>query len=435
MSIMKIKQFHFLTIFLLIFISLSSCSGLRQKATSRDINILLRKSVVFKNQFTGFVLYDPSTKKVVKERNGQLLFTPASNTKILTAYTVLKTLKDSIPTFISKLENDTIFIQPLGDPTFLHPDFKEQQAWSKLLNHPLKVSMPDKQFEHFGTGWAWDDYQYDFQQERSLFPVYGNEVRITRKEDSLQIFPPFFRNFVSLNQPEEIRPLPYRSEHSNIFNVPVEDDTSQFTRTIPFKTSEELPGVLLEDTLKNSVSLSKIQLLDGDTIYNYHLLPVLATMMQRSDNFLAEQLLIVSSQSVGNQNLDQFRNQTLSELNLPTKIRWVDGSGLSRYNLISPISMVKVLEEIYQMASWEEITSIFPNGGVSGTIRKWYGWSEPYVFAKTGTLSNNHALSGFIKTRSGRILIFSIMNNHYIRPVNEVKLEMQTLLELIRDGY
>ena len=74
----------------------------------------------------------------------------------------------------------------------------------------------------------------------------------------------------------------------------------------------------------------------------------------------------------------------------------------------------------------ERLFHIFPAGGKSGTIEKWYGGkAEPYVFAKTGTLSNKHCLSGYIKTESGRLLIFSFMHNNYVGSPEPVKKEME----------
>ncbi|WP_345694318.1 D-alanyl-D-alanine carboxypeptidase [Fodinibius salicampi] len=79
-----------------------------------------------------------------------------------------------------------------------------------------------------------------------------------------------------------------------------------------------------------------------------------------------------------------------------------------------------------------------PAGGERGTIRNWYEAPEgedPYVFAKTGTLSNNHALSGYIITRSGKKLYFSFMNNHYVTSSSVVKREMEKVLRYIHMTY
>src|SRR5690606_33839696 len=114
----------------------------------------------------------------------------------------------------------------------------------------------------------------------------------------------------------------------------------------------------------------------------------------------------------------------LSDLTQPPK--WVDGSGLSRYNLFTPESMVQVLNKMYDEFPKDRLFSLFPVGGVSGTLENWYpGNPEPYIFAKSGSLSNNYNLSGYLITKSGKTLIFSFMNNHYLESTTGVKNHMQ----------
>ena len=97
---------------------------------------------------------------------------------------------------------------------------------------------------------------------------------------------------------------------------------------------------------------------------------------------------------------------------LPQRPRWVDGSGLSRYNLFTPQDFVWILNKMQQEFSFERLKTIFPTGG-QGTIRDYYKADSGRIFAKTGTLSGHLALSGYLITRSNKTLIFSvIVNNH-----------------------
>jgi len=124
----------------------------------------------------------------------------------------------------------------------------------------------------------------------------------------------------------------------------------------------------------------------------------------------------------------------LSDLRQPP--RWVDGSGLSRYNLFTPESFVDVLHKMYIEIPNERLFQFFPAGGVSGTLEDWYpGNPNPYVYAKTGSLGNNHNLSGYLLTKSGKTLIFSFMNNHFMVDSSEIKIRMQRIFENIRDTY
>ena len=137
-------------------------------------------------------------------------------------------------------------------------------------------------------------------------------------------------------------------------------------------------------------------------------------------------------------NTEQTIDYVLENLmaDLPDEPKWVDGSGLSRYNLITPRSLVNILDKIQQRISRERLFDIFPAGGVSGTIEKNYkNGDNPYVFAKTGTLRNNHCLSGYIKTGKGKLLIFSFMNNNYTTRTSAIKKEMEKVLRKVYTIY
>lgn len=432
---MKLNKIRFIAIFW-VFTSFFGCQSIKQNIASLKLQKSLKKSEVFGTQFTGFLLYDPVSDIYLKEWNADLHFTPASNTKIFTTVACLESLKDSIPTYDLVEENGAAHIAPFGDPTFLHPDFPSQPAILPLLNIETTIHLPESKIQAFGPGWAWDDYQYSFQSERSWMPIYANEVRIYNS-DTLHVIPSFFEDYIDLYIGERPGSFVYRELDYNLFNIWIENDTSGFERKIPFQYSDELLGILLKDTIGSITQVTNKPLTGyKTTVYNQSTIAALALMMQRSDNFLAEQLLITAGKFKGYNNQDAFRSRLLSSWGLSEEVSWVDGSGLSRYNLFTPRALVKVLDRIYDQLDWQEIQAVFPNGGRSGTIKYWYpGVTEPYVFAKTGTLSNNHCLSGYLVTNSGKQLIFSFMNNNYLSPVGEVKVEMQKVLELIRDNY
>lgn len=97
---------------------------------------------VFARQFTGFVLYDPETKETLINKNGSNYFTPASNTKILSCYTALKILGDSLPVLNYLEKEEAFYFWGTGNPLLLHPDFDGQNEALELLRKagkPLRL--------------------------------------------------------------------------------------------------------------------------------------------------------------------------------------------------------------------------------------------------------------------------------------------------------
>jgi D-alanyl-D-alanine carboxypeptidase/D-alanyl-D-alanine-endopeptidase (penicillin-binding protein 4) len=138
-------------------------------------------------------------------------------------------------------------------------------------------------------------------------------------------------------------------------------------------------------------------------------------MMFRSDNLIAEQLvLMVSNQLLGTMSETKEIEKLLSDttIKFPQQPVWVDGSGLSRYNLFSPEDMVYLLQKLENEFGADRIKKIFPTGN-EGTLKGYYDDKAGFIYAKTGTLSGQFSLSGYLKTRKNTPLIFSIMiNNH-----------------------
>jgi len=85
----------------------------------------------------------------------------------------------------------------------------------------------------------------------------------------------------------------------------------------------------------------------------------------------------------------------------------------------------------------DRLHSLFPAGGVSGTLKRAYNTDDgnPFVWAKTGTLTNVHNQSGYIITKKGRKLIYSFMNNNFTRTTLEIRNEMVRVITKIHNEY
>ena len=176
-----------------------------------------------------------------------------------------------------------------------------------------------------------------------------------------------------------------------------------------------------------------------DTLYSLPSDTLYRRMMHESDNFIAEQLLILASSTqfdhLSSRKVRELvLNKNLSDLRQPP--RWVDGSGLSRYNLFTPESMVQVLTKLQRSIPKKRLFKIFPLAGFSGTVENWpSAVSTPYLFVKSGSMGNTYCMSGYLITKSGKTLIFSFMNNHFSRPITEVKKRMQLMFDNIYETY
>ena len=160
-------------------------------------------------------------------------------------------------------------------------------------------------------------------------------------------------------------------------------------------------------------------------------------MMHRSDNFFAEQTLLMASNEHLGYMSDEKIIDTLLKTDLkdiPQKPKWVDGSGLSRYNLFTPQSFVYILNKTKNEFGWDRIKNILPTGG-TGTLSSYYKKDSSFIYAKTGTLSNNCALSGYLITKKGKLLIFSVLANNYISGATPVRRAVEKFLLAIRENY
>jgi D-alanyl-D-alanine carboxypeptidase/D-alanyl-D-alanine-endopeptidase (penicillin-binding protein 4) len=98
-----------------------------------------------------------------------------------------------------------------------------------------------------------------------------------------------------------------------------------------------------------------------------------------------------------------------------------DGSGLSRFDLISPRAIVRLLAAMDRHPARALFFGALPIAGVDGTLRhRMIGTpAAGNVRAKTGSLTHVTALSGLVTTRDGERLVFSILTNNYPAPLSE----------------
>jgi serine-type D-Ala-D-Ala carboxypeptidase/endopeptidase (penicillin-binding protein 4) len=435
---MRTLSFIFITLF---------CSCSISKKIANDVNKLIINDSALLNANVGISIYDVATNQYLYNHNGNKYLVPASNTKIATCYAAMKYLGDSLIGLRYLEEGDKLLIQGTGDPSFLMEEFAKQPVEDFLRKSSKSIVLNTDNWKEtaLGNGWMWGDFTEDYCQERSVLPLYYNTVKWQQKPgEVLKSTPKLFEYYVSTNiegltTDRQIKVMRMPFENKFI----VEPTTTNFTETnIPFVTSDSLTSSLLlihfrkPVYLEDSKRLLTNQNLFGK-IYSQPTDSILKPMMHRSDNFFAEQsLLMVSNEKLGYMNdvaiIDYIKKNDF--VGIPQMPRWVDGSGMSRYNLFTPQSLVWILNKMRNEFGMPRIKNVFATVG-EGTLKNLLKKEKGFIYAKTGTLSNHAALSGFLYTKKNKLIIFSILTSGYQGSAIPVRKAIEKLLLKIRETY
>lgn len=433
---------------LLLLLVLYACSVQRHIERSAKEDVLA--SPALRTAHVGISIFEPASGKYIFNYQGDKYFVPASNTKIATCYAAMKYLGDSLTGLryvsLGGPGSKDIWIQATGDPTLLHPDFPRQPVIDFLKRDTsvsyMMASGDQWQDDALGSGWSWNDFADDYMAERSALPVYGNVIRLYGGSDGMHTIPGkielAYGGTAGASPPFLSNSSKYsftRSRDKNLFLWEPSAEVLNY-QEIPFITSERKSIDLLRDTVRGLKlnSQSHITLTAPRTIHTQPTDSLLRLTMHRSDNFFAEQsLLMVSNERLGIMNdariIDTLLKTDLS--NLPQRPRWVDGSGLSRYNLFTPQDLVFLLDKIRSEFGMDRARAIFPTGD-EGTLHNYYKAEKDLIFAKTGTLSGVVAISGYLYTKKNKLYIFSVLVNNHRASATEVRRAVEKFLEKLR---
>ena len=398
---------------------------------ARHIHRELRTKPAYTDHFTGVALYDPVRQRALIQHNADKPFVPASNTKLFSFYAGLLYLPDSLPALRYTVRADSLIFWGTGNPLLLHPDLPDTTVLTFLRNRPERLFFSATNYTgpRFGPGWAWDDYNDDYSPELAPLPIYGNVIRFRNG----MVSPRLLADSVHVaagNRASGVR----RAEYANQFTRSA--DNQSIRQDVPFRWSPELVARLLADTLHRPVNVVSIPVpaatlvlrgTPADSLYK--------RMLHVSDNQFAEQTLFMISAERNKGKLDpvaELHRMTDSVLHLPAgAARWVDGSGLSRYNAFTPNVLIDLLTKIAKKVPQKRLFALLPAAGQSGTLRSLGMDGKPYVFAKSGSMTGVYNLSGYIVTKRGKLLYFSIMHNNFIQPVSDMRRRTSELLKEI----
>lgn len=180
------------------------------------------------------------------------------------------------------------------------------------------------------------------------------------------------------------------------------------------------------DTLLVHMSPPLSQLIQST---NTHSLNLYAECLHRQ---LGKQVKGKATTDAGNEVLNTY----LERLRLPENSFFVvDGSGVSPGNAITPMSMANVLKSVKSKPYFNDFVQSLPVAGRTGTLSGMCKGSraEGNLRAKSGTLTRVICYAGYVTSKSGEELAFSIMFNNYGYSFSQMKQLAEKMLILLAE--
>lgn len=450
-------------------VSLLGCAAgtrLKEKDTDavpalrRRIDAILADSALARST-PGVKIVSLQSGEVLFERNAHLLFHPASNQKLLTSAAALKllgpdfTLNTSLVCDSAALRDSVIlgdlYLVGRGNPDLVTNDlFGLAQTLAQKGIREIRGNLlcDDYYFDdvRWGAGWMWDD---DYERFSAL-AVNDNVVSFTVSPAAkigevaqVQIVPNTPHTDIintsvtaaSKAQMDSLRlpSLSVERRGSNVFVIDgalaLEAKPRTFERTVvqpEVFAGQILRALLLQNGIKFNGSVQRsLSPAKAVTLAEHRapLMPLLINLNKISDNLSAELLLKVVAAEVagrpgtGEKGMQVIRRFLASAQVDTNALNLADGSGVSRYNLITPAEIVKLLTAMWKDFSVRnEFLATLPIAGVDGTLpnRMKGTVAQGILHAKTGSLSGVSSLSGYTTTAEGEEIVFSMMMQHFI---------------------
>lgn len=436
--------------------------------------------------FQGIAIVSLRDHTELYTRNADRVFLPASNNKLLTSSAALALLgRDFVyrtrlyrtgPISDEGVLSGDLVLRGAGDPILAPEDLDEMIAQVKragVVRVTGRLRYDDSLFDRarLGDSWAWDDEPYYYSAQISALNLNENLVSLQphpgkRVGDPVRIdVEPTSHYTRVINQVKtgaaksEARPSFDRVRGQNTIVVsgtlPV-DISKQNNNSTPLtieNPSRFTSIVFLEKLRKEGIRI------DGDAadgppvsstaeILAEHVSVPLSEMLKRlnkpSDNLIAECLLKTIGAVKRKQGTGGFYGTGSQEargwfgkigLDL-TELQQADGSGLSRGNYISPRNMSKLLAYWHTSPDFNVLYDSLPIAGVDGSLRNRLKGTaaEKNCHAKTGYIGNVSSLSGYVTTKDGEMLAFSILMNNHLA-VNRVCVAVQDKIVAMLADY
>jgi D-alanyl-D-alanine carboxypeptidase/D-alanyl-D-alanine-endopeptidase (penicillin-binding protein 4) len=423
------------------------------------IDNIINRSEFMRSRW-GILIQKLDSQETLYSLDFQKYFLPASNVKLLTTAAALLRLGSQfrIRTSVYGTGNvpnlNTIRIVGKGDPTVTTEQLKNlvQQLKDRGVRQISKVIVEDSYFKQTGinSSWEWEDIFFSYGTSINSLILNENSVTLTTiarlNEQPLKLDwsdPIAARQWQIENQTrtapkETLNNLEIRgifgtsileingemaiNAESDTWDLAIIDPSQYFLESLLQILTAE--GIKVEQGLVTKRSPTNLSEKELAFVESEPLAILIQETNQDSNNLYAESLLqILGSESENSTGVKAVQQQ-LTQLGVaPDSYVLVDGSGLSRHNLVSPEAIAQTLRLMAQTPHAKVYRDSLAVAGVSGTLESRFKDTlvEGNLQAKTGTLSGNVSLSGYLTLKGSQPLILSIMVNQSNRSVSELR--------------
>lgn len=402
-------------------------------------------------------IYDLESNKVLLSKNSEQLMSPASTLKLLTAVAATRVLgndfrfKTDIATkhaVHSERILGNLYIRFHGDPTLSSDSLMSllqglKQKGVKRVDGDV-ILVGDDQAPSKAPGWVWDDLGICYAAPVSAFMIDGNCVpaalvpqlatyvgKVVKKRN-LPITVNSNATFDKKRQ-QAFCKLEMTSTYKNYFYL---TGCHQGDRSLNLEIAVNNPKQFALDIVRqqlNSLNIKvrgQIRLTDVSpmglvtigTVYSPPLSQMVEAVLLESNNLISDGLLKQLGRQLygGKQSFEKgvaALKRTIQREGIDlSEAVIVDGSGLSRYNLISATQLANVLKLIATRPLYQHILQNLPIAGVSGTLKYRAGFNRETlrhrVQAKTGSMQGMSNFAGFIMNKQGEpTYAFVILEN------------------------
>lgn len=458
--------------------SLFVSTAFAQAPQTKKIDDLIKQHLP--DAAVGLVIQDPKNGNIIYESRAEEGFHPASTTKLFTAAAALKylgenfqyqtTLQAPLDKISSNTLNDNLYFVFRGDPTFqvkhILELFKELKA--KGVNQIQgNIVIDDRAFAepYYAQGWTWDSLPWYYSAPITSIIINENKVRL--KFNKAQLNTP-----IKVEQADSELPAfkissnvtavtAQEADHTCQLNVKVKNNDINLTGCWPMDKTPIVVELALDDTRALAKTLIESALKQADIklagTIQFDAAPknvpaiivkrsaplklLLPRVLADSNNIYAESLTKGLGLAFGGQGTFQAGIHAIQDILAEesriefTKMKLSDGSGQSRYNLVSPYMVSQLLTFMYHDPAFSVFQASLSSSGQNGTLAMRMKDKNMIgrVVGKTGSATGTSALSGYFTSMKGNEYVFSLIINHSTKDFNELKRFEDKLCQLMVD--